>query len=192
MNEKSSEPEKENEKEKDSRASGRGALAELREAVGNLFESVVGLAPDFGLGSEWPRHELVVRDDGYRIQVELPGFSRDQVDVSVAGRMLTVSGNRPKFQPPDDARLLRSERPSGSFEVNVRLPAEVDALAVVAQMHDGILEIRLPRASARGRSIEIEESRGDSGAANVKQKAADEMPWEDTPHTGGGESGEGS
>ncbi|HSG80976.1 MAG TPA: Hsp20/alpha crystallin family protein [Gemmatimonadota bacterium] len=183
--------EKDSETEKGSEASGRGALAEFKEAVGNLFESVVGLTPDFGLGREWPRHELVVEDDTYRVLVELPGFSRDEVEVSVASRVLTVSGERKKFQPPADARLLRSERPSGTFEISVRVPAEVDALGVVAQMHNGVLEIRLPKSSNRGRSIEIEETSGDSGPADVKRKTADEMPWEGTQASGTGDTGEG-
>lgn len=177
--------------EKNSEASGRGALAEFREAVTNLFESVVGLAPDLGLARDWPRHELIVEDDGYRVQVDLPGFTRDDVDVSVVGRALTVSGERKKFEPPEGARLMRSERPSGKFELNVRVPAEVDALSVVAQMHDGILEIRLPKTSSRGRAIEIEESGAEPGDAEVKKKAPEETPWEESPDSGAGEEGEG-
>ena len=118
MNEKSSDT------EKNAEASGRGALAEFRSAIGGLFESVVGMAPDFGIGRDWPRHELIVDDDAYRVQVELPGFSREEIDVSVAGRTLTVSGERKKFEPPEGARLLRSERPSGSVTLMSTAPAE--------------------------------------------------------------------
>ena len=183
MNEKSSDT------EKNAEASGRGALAEFRSAIGGLFESVVGMAPDFGIGRDWPRHELIVDDDAYRVQVELPGFSREEIDVSVAGRTLTVSGERKKFEPPEGARLLRSERPSGTFELNVRLPAEVDALSVVAQMHDGVLEIALPKASSRGRSIDIEETESGAGEARVRKgKAgtahADDAPWEEDSASG--------
>jgi HSP20 family molecular chaperone IbpA len=54
--------------------------------------------------------------------------------------------------------MLRSERPSGDFELNVRLPSEVDAVTVVAQMRDGVLDVRLPGSKgARGRSIDVEE-----------------------------------
>ena len=87
-----------------------------------------------------------------------------------------------------------SQEPAG-----VRLPAEVDALSVVAQMHDGILEIKLPKASSRGRSIDIEETPGDAGAAKVKRtakskkkKPAEEAPWEDTPVSDSGDKEEGA
>jgi HSP20 family protein len=150
------------EKESDSSASGRGALAEFKDAVTNLFDQVssqvTSLIPDLGLGREFPNHELRVEDDGYRVWVELPGFQREEIDVSVVGRILTISGRRPRFEPPDGGRMLRSERPSGDFELNVRLPSEVDTVAVVAQMRDGVLDVRLPGAkAARGRSIDVEE-----------------------------------
>jgi HSP20 family protein len=142
--------------ESSSSAPGRGALAEFKQAVSNLLEQVVGLAPDLGLGREFPRHELRVEDDGYRARLELPGTSREEVEVSIAGRSLTVSGERPRFEPPEGAHLLRRERPSGKFSLTIRLPAEVDPLGVVAKMREGVLDIRLPKPSPRGRSIEVE------------------------------------
>ncbi|NIR44063.1 MAG: Hsp20/alpha crystallin family protein [Gemmatimonadetes bacterium] len=172
MNEKSSE-----------KSSGRGALAELKEAVGNLVDSVVGMAPDFGIRPEWPRHELIVEDDGYRVQVELPGFSREAVDVSVAGRNLSVAGERKKFEPPAGARLLRSERPSGKFDLSIRLPADVDALGVVAQMREGILEIKLPKTRGRGRPIDIESVDEASGETEVRREpgTGGASPGQETP-----------
>ncbi len=174
-------------KESDSTASGRGALAEFREAVTNLFDQVVGLAPDLSLSREWPRHELQVEDEGYRARVELPGFRRDEIEVSLTGRTLTISGERNKFKPPDGARLIRSERPSGKFSLTIKLPADVDTLGVVAKMRDGVLEVALPKPSgARGRSIEVEAS-DESGKGPIIEKPEtqrpepNKMPWEEAP-----------
>ena len=154
-------------------ASGRGALAELKEAVTHLFEQVVGIVPDIGLKPEFPRNEIRIEDDRFRVLVELPGMNRDDVEVSVTGRALRVSGHRPKLEPPEGGRLLRNERPSGDFDLNLRLPGEIDTLGVVARMSDGVLEIRLPRLTeTRGRSVEVEadepsreETRYDEGPA---------------------------
>ena len=192
--------------ESESRASGRGAFAELKEAVGNLFESVVGLAPDLGFGRDFPRHEMRVEDDGYVVQVELPGMRREAIEVSVSGRTLNISGKRPKFEPPGEARMIRSERPYGKFDLSVRLPDEVDTLGVVAKMRDGILEIQLPKPSASGRSIEVEaaetepsgpqpSARADeptAGGAEGQQQGDESvtMPWEENrPEHGDGETG---
>lgn len=172
-------------KESSSSASGRGALAELKEAVTNLFEQVVGMAPDLGTSREFPRHELRVEEDGYRVRVELPGVRRDGVDVSVSGQALTVSGKRPRFEPPEGGRILRRERRHGRFELTVRLPSEVDEMAVVAQMKDGILEIELPRRTgARGRSIKVQGPEGTATPGAGGQTTGPAAPEGGSPSPG--------
>lgn len=190
--------------ESESGASGRGAFAELKEAVGSLFESVVGMAPDLRLGRDFPRHEMRVEDNGYVVQVELPGLRREAIEVAVSGGTLNISGKRPKFEPPSEARMIRSERPYGKFELSVKLPDEVDTLGVVAKMRDGVLEIQLPKPTAPGgRSIEVESAENEASEAESgpseqsppSESAQGEqgpvtMPWEDnTPEHGGGETG---
>lgn len=189
--------------ESESGASGRGAFAELKEAVGSLFESVVGLAPDFKLGRDFPRHEMRVEDDRYVVQVELPGLRREAIEVAVSGRTLNISGQRPKFEPPSDARMIRSERPHGNFELSVKLPDEVDTLGVVAKMRDGVLEVQLPKPSAGGgRSIEVESGEGEAAGAEPRpseqtppgesaqaEQGPATMPWEEPTEQGGGETG---
>lgn len=188
----------------ESGASGRGAFAELKEAVGNLFESVVGMAPDLRLGRDFPRHEMRVEDNRYVVQVELPGLRREAIEVAVSGRTLNISGKRPKFEPPAEARMIRSERPYGKFELSVKLPDEVDTLGVVAKMRDGILEVELPKPTAGGgRSIEVEAAENEASEVEVRpseqappgegeqgEQGPVTMPWEDnTPEHGGGETG---
>lgn len=176
-------------KQSSSSASGRGALAELKEAVTNLFEQVVGMAPDLGTGREYPRHELRVEEDGYLVRVELPGVRRDAVEVSVSGQALTVSGKRPRFEPPEDGRILRRERRHGRFDLTVRLPSEVDEMAVVAQMRDGMLEIQLPRRTGtRGRSIKVQGPEGTAAPETGGQPSGPAAPERGSsdPVTGGG------
>lgn len=161
--------------EPNSRESGRGALSELKDAVTHLFQQVTGLAPDLGLKPDFPRSELKIDDDAFRALVELPGMRREDIDVSVTGRALRISGNRPRFEPPSGGRVIRSERPTGRFDLNVHLPAEIDTLGVTARMREGVLEVRLPKLQeTRGRSIDVEadeaarprpESRPDPGPA---------------------------
>ncbi len=84
----------------------------------------------------------------------------------------------------------------------LRLPAEVDPLAVVARMQDGVLDVRLPKPSVRGRSVRVEgteaeakEPAAEEMPAAEEKPAAEErptqqMPWEEGPQTPTGE-GEG-
>lgn len=162
-------------------ASGRGALAELKEAVGNLFESVVGMAPDLGFGREFPRHELRVEDDGFVVHVDVPSVRREEIDVAVSGNTVTISGKRARFDPPEGARMIRSERPSGKFSLNVKLPDEVDSLNVAARLKDGVLEVRLPKPSTPGgRNIEVEASEAEGRRPEPPSGPNVQMPWEDS------------
>lgn len=138
-------------------SSGRGPFAELQGALGELFDQV----SEFAFGSigegRFPRYELRIEDDGYRAVFDVPGMPREDIEVTVTERSLTVSGERRESSAPEGARAIRTERWFGGFERSVDLPAEVDTQHVVAQLEEGVLEVRLPaRSRPRGRRIEIE------------------------------------
>jgi HSP20 family protein len=96
-------------------------------------------------------------DDGsaFRVEMELPGFRREDVEVSVSGRDLLVSGKR-GFEVPEGWTLHRRERAAGTFARRLSLPAPVDVEQVEAKLKDGILSLVLPKvAEARPRRIEV-------------------------------------
>ncbi len=169
----------------DTQSSGRGALAEFKEAVGGLINQVSGLIPGRGLfAEEFPRHELEIEDDGFSVSVELPGMKQQDVDVSVAGKRVTISGERQQAEPPEGARQLKRERPAGEFEVKIELPEEVDPIAVVARLEEGVLHVRLPKyKEARGRNIKVDataaERRESDRGTEKKQSAQGEAASEE-------------
>ena len=178
--------------ESSSGASGRGALAEFTEAISDLFGQVADLGPKLIFGGGQPRHELIVEDDAVQVRVEMPGIDRDAIDVSVTGRKLTISTTRPRFKPPEGARLIRRERPSGDMQVTIQIPDETDARAVVANMKAGVLEVTLPKPSGRGRSIKVDEAKSQSrGAKGKSEPSEDAMPWDESTESTGdaGEQG---
>ncbi len=85
----------------------------------------------------------------------MPGIKSEQLDISVAGGELSVKVNAPDVSE-DDVTYHRRERPVGSFSRIVRLPVEVNADRVEADLHDGVLTITLPKAaSAKPRKINV-------------------------------------
>jgi len=76
--------------------------------------------------------------------LDLPGVSRDQVEVSVQDNVLTVSGRRP---PPvgNGHRPRVSEQPFGLFRRLIQLPAGLRTGELGAHLKEGVLEIRIPR-----------------------------------------------
>jgi HSP20 family protein len=93
-------------------------------------------------------------------EMEVPGLKSDQIDISVVGGELSVKIDRPDLEQPG-VTYHRRERPVGSFTRVVRLPVEVDAARVEADLRDGVLTIRLPKAaSAKPRKIAVTSASG--------------------------------
>jgi HSP20 family protein len=101
-----------------------------------------------------PMADVEETDDAYLVEIELPGVDRNDIDVSLDGRRLTVSGERKEKERV--GILRRRTRTMGRFIFDIQLPAEVDASNISAILHDGVLTVRVPRATtAQPRHVEI-------------------------------------
>ena len=105
-------------------------------------------------GGFTPLADLEETDDAYLVEIELPGVKRDDVSVEVAGRRLTVSGERKERQRV--GILRRRTRTVGRFHYEVVLPGDVEDEGVTASMDEGVLTVRVPKpASERPRRIPV-------------------------------------
>jgi HSP20 family protein len=86
------------------------------------------------------------------VVIDLAGVTRDRVEVSVQGNVLTVSGERPT-PVPEDFRLRINERPLGTFRRTLWIPAGVRSAEAAVNMREGALEIRLPKEPAAVPSV---------------------------------------
>lgn len=78
---------------------------------------------------------------------EDPGVSKDDLELSVLGKNVTLRGER-KAQDTGDVTYYRHERPTGRFERTLTLPDSVKADSAKADYHDGILRVRIEKARA--------------------------------------------
>jgi HSP20 family protein len=93
--------------------------------------------------------------DALRVELEVPGVKQEQLDISVVGNELTIKVERTPAVP-EGATYHRQERPVGAFTRVLRLPVEVDAGRVEAELRHGVLTITLPKAeTARPRKIQV-------------------------------------
>ncbi len=100
---------------------------------------------------------LVVREeaDTVIVEAEVPGIKAEDMDISVIGRTLTLSGER-KPDEAQDVNFHRRERKWGSFRKALTLPEDVNPDAIKAECKEGVLTIVLPKAeSAKPRKITI-------------------------------------
>ena len=136
----------------------RYPVHQLRDEMDRLLSGVLGPASEpwwSRVGRDQPAVNLFEDGDTLVAELEVPGLKRDQVDISVGGGELSIQIQRPEFRQ-DEVTYHRRERPVGTFTRVLRLPADVDADRINAELRDGVLTISLPKAeSAKPRKIEV-------------------------------------
>lgn len=105
-------------------------------------------------GAFTPLADLEETADAYLVEVELPGVKQDDVDLEIAGRRISVHGERKEKERV--GILRRRERIVGRFSYEVTLPGDVDENGIEANLDQGVLTVRLPKPEhARPRRIPI-------------------------------------
>ena len=95
-------------------------------------------------------------DEEFLLSVELPGVKAEDVEVEIDKNVLTLRGSRQAEKKEEKDGRFRTERFYGSFERTFTLPESVDDEAVVADMEDGVLKLRLPKkATLQPRKISV-------------------------------------
>ena len=101
-----------------------------------------------------PPADVEETDDSYLVDIELPGVRKQDLDIEIAGRRLTVRGERKEKERV--GILRRRERTVGRFQYEVTLPGNVDEEGIVATLDEGVLSVRVPKPeSERPRRIQV-------------------------------------
>lgn len=97
--------------------------------------------------SGWtPAVDILETADRYIVTAEVPGMSRDDLDISVHEGRLTLSGERRGRIPPCE-QYHRVERGHGSFSRTFHLPVPMDSERITADLRDGVLTVTCPKAA---------------------------------------------
>jgi len=131
-------------------------LDEMQQISSQLTRLLDGSGDLAGLLGEGfiPLADVEETDDAYVVELELPGVKKDDIEISLSGRRLVVSGERKEKERV--GILRRRERTVGRFACEVTVPGDVDEDAVEAHLDGGVLTVRLPKPERdRLRRIEI-------------------------------------
>ena len=135
---------------------------------GNLFDDLFKdmMSPGFLIkplhGDPLPQSiKLDIKEsaDAYTVNAELPGVSKDDIQVKVEGNVVTLRAEaRQQDSQGSDEKTLRSERYFGSVARSFQLPADVDNDKAKARFDNGVLCLTLPKrqGGASGRRLDIE------------------------------------
>ena len=87
-------------------------------------------------------------EDSYELDIDLPGFKKDEVSVELKNGCLTISAAKglDKEESEKDGKYIRQERYTGACSRSFYVGSEVDPAQVSAKFEDGILRISIPKA----------------------------------------------
>ncbi len=94
----------------------------------------------------FPMLNVSATKEHYIVRAELPGIKAHELDITVSGSNLTITGERKILSENDGARYHRRERESGKFSRAVSLQGPLDADNVTATLKNGILKVVVPKA----------------------------------------------
>ena len=139
-------------------------LDQLTSRLGHLFDER-SVTP----GAWVPAVDVEETPEELRLTAELPGMSREDIDVQVENNRLTIRGEKSvvRHEGEDQKKYHVLERRHGSFTRSFTLPRTVRAEEIGATYENGVLTIRMPKApEAKSRKVEI----GVEGAAQLGRK----------------------
>jgi len=164
-------------------------MRRFSEEMDRLFEDFgLGrglLAPTFESGldkltamaaSKWsPQVEVFEQDNQLVIRADLPGMTKDNVNIDIANDAVVIRGERKSEREENESGYYRSERSYGSFYRRIPLPEGVSAENATADFRNGVLEIKIPaaqRVEQKRRQLEIRGETASEEQPRSRAKAA--------------------
>jgi HSP20 family protein len=134
----------------------QAAQREFDNMLGRLF----GQSEGRDGGQRLAPYAVDVREDAdhFYVEAELPGFGKDDVDITLENQMLTIAAERKseKEEKNKKGELLLHERRYNRFLRSFTLPPTVDEQSVNAKLENGVLTITLnKREETKPRRIQV-------------------------------------
>lgn len=99
--------------------------------------------------------DVMVNGDDYYISAMVPGINPDDIKIEVIEDVVSIQGEF-AAEENEDMQYLRRERPVGTFGRTLRLPSMLNAAGAEAEVVNGILKLRVPKAEeAKAKQIKV-------------------------------------
>ncbi len=132
---------------------GWGEIAPWASRMQELMEQM--WSPAMRASDFAPGGELRETDDEFSLELDLPGVDKKDITIEFSGRRLSVRGTK-TTEKEGQGTLRHTTRTSGTFTYEAILPDAVDEKGVTATLTDGVLTVKMPKATeAKTTHIEI-------------------------------------
>lgn len=97
--------------------------------------------------ADWfaPKSEASASPESYRIVLELPGVSAENVEITARENALTIKGEKKSEHEESGETYFFSERDYGAFQRTFRLPPDADQNGISADFENGVLTVSVPK-----------------------------------------------
>jgi len=103
-----------------------------------------------------PAVDVIETDEEFIVLADLPGVKKEDLELSIAGSLLSIKGDKKAEPQGDKRRIFRKETWVGSFNRTIDLPSELDPEKVEAKLGDGVLSVRVAkREEAKAKTIQV-------------------------------------
>jgi HSP20 family protein len=133
----------------------RSHLATLHNEMDDLFDSFFrGLDRPFAGYKTWPTVDVAEDENSILVRAEVPGCNAEDIDISVYGNTLTISGEKKFSDEKKEKGYYHIESSYGSFRRELTLPTDVDSEKIDATCKNGVLSVTLPKA-AQAKAVKV-------------------------------------
>lgn len=121
-------------------------IISARDTMDRMLDNYFGRSPMAFEGYGVIDLDLYQTDNDVVVEASIPGINPEDINISVAGEVLTIKGEVKQEKESKDADYHIKERRYGSFSRSITLPTEVVADKANAEFKNGILTLTLPKA----------------------------------------------
>ncbi|KWF30494.1 Hsp20/alpha crystallin family protein [Burkholderia pseudomultivorans] len=123
----------------------------VSELFHGLFRPMRGLTAPEDAELASMKIDVTENDGAYSVKAELPGVAKEDIDVQVNGRMVSINAKvERKSEQKEGERVIRRERYTGAYSRAFSLADEVDDAKATAAYENGVLSLTLPKKASAG------------------------------------------
>ncbi|MFC6731441.1 MULTISPECIES: Hsp20/alpha crystallin family protein [unclassified Haladaptatus] len=130
-------------------------LEEMFDRMSRQFEDM----PRRGMmGMSQIMVDVEERDEDFVLTADLPGFTREDIHLSVLGDRVTIKAEHEESMDEEDTNYVRKERRHRTVRRSLHLPEDVDGDKAKASYKNGVLSVTLPKmeGTSKGKQINID------------------------------------